>query len=621
MMASCGVKVVKEEYTNGDCALKTSMNSSQSSSATTPIHYPASMEVDVVDGIEFLAWETLDELNRYCVKPKYLGKDFERSNGPQVKRKRPLKSKKTSLTPKQQKVKHEIYTEVCNPIISTHRLECLYNEYIDETLREEARNKPKYILSPTMDENHVNNSLRALDSSLIKSRSTMSTSASSTIAACNEIFRDSPRLRYNNGINCNIKSTSTTTTATATIKKEKISPEEMEDAKINADDHLHVASPGRECEADITEMISRHSKREIRLPARYHQSGFLMGTQWIIPDYESSDKTAQSKRLKIEENNDHTYSLTNHQNSSVLPTSSSPSSTLSTCSYYLIKPLNSCENQRLSTSSKHSQATATSASIPAGKRSSATISRNIEGNVKRSISTESVNNNRSFDAGSEMLNKVNACKNNPSHSYQLKLHQEKLDKIQKLKQLGVCDGSKDEHSLSLTNNSNTKGSSSRESCKKLITYSRTSASSPSRHSSTSCSASAPSLASSLNSSKVSPIKNDSNNNMVHHNHTNNSVTNASSDSNSKDAKLKELREAYRLLFFENKPERKQDYQRTRIKPRVNKKAAVEEAIKTIETLTKRQKTLEYIKKVLTMWNRKLTIAAKVIDDKGKILSD
>lgn len=674
MMPNYGVKVINNEYTSGDCALKTSMISSQSSSCsveTTPIHYPAaSMEVDVVDGIEFLAWESLDDLNRYCVKVKYMGKEYERSNGPIIKRKRSSKSKKTSLAPKHQKVKHEIYNDLaCNPIVSTHRLECLYKEYVDESIRAESKNKPKYILSPTMDENYVHNSLRALDSSLIKSRSTISTCGSSTTSITNGTLMELHRQRFNG--NCNIRSSSTSSStvattpiaATANIKKEKISANDDEIVKYVDEDRINIGSPNQESDADITEMISRHSKREIRLPARYHQSGFLMGTQWVIPDYESTDKTSssQGKRLKIAENNDHTYSLSNHQNLSsqsslILPTSSSPSNTLSTsCSYYLIKPLNSCENQRLSTSSKHSQATSTP--ILSGKRNSASNSRNIDGHVKRSISTESVNtnittattttttnhnsnsnhnnsnNSRNSESGGELLNKVNVCKNNPSHSYQFKLHQEKLEKIQKLKQSGISDGSKDEQPINGKNNNNnihtsskinSRGNSSTGSCKKVITpYSRLSASS-SRHSSSSCSASGANLSSPLkSSSKISPIKNDNNNNMIRLNHSNfnNTVTNIVLDPDSKDAKLKELREAYRLLFFENKPERKQEYLKTRIKPRVNKKAAVEEAIKTIENLTKKEKTLEYFKKLLTMWNRKLTIAAKVINDKGKHLSN
>ena len=39
-------------------------------------------------------------------------------------------------------------------------------------------------------------------------------------------------------------------------------------------------------DADIATMISRHSKRDIRLPARYHNSGLMLGNQWVTPGVE-----------------------------------------------------------------------------------------------------------------------------------------------------------------------------------------------------------------------------------------------------------------------------------------------------------------------------------------------
>ena len=39
---------------------------------------------------------------------------------------------------------------------------------------------------------------------------------------------------------------------------------------------------------DITKIISKHSKRDIRLPARYHESGILVGSQWILPNFEEN---------------------------------------------------------------------------------------------------------------------------------------------------------------------------------------------------------------------------------------------------------------------------------------------------------------------------------------------
>ncbi|KAI1301630.1 hypothetical protein HDE_02825 [Halotydeus destructor] len=48
-------------------------------------------------------------------------------------------------------------------------------------------------------------------------------------------------------------------------------------------------------EADIATIISRHSKRDIRLPARYHQSGLILGSQWVIPGFESSPEKKKRK--------------------------------------------------------------------------------------------------------------------------------------------------------------------------------------------------------------------------------------------------------------------------------------------------------------------------------------
>lgn len=46
---------------------------------------------------------------------------------------------------------------------------------------------------------------------------------------------------------------------------------------------------------DITRIISKHSKRDIRLPARFHESGILVGSQWILPHFEE-DKSRSSRK-------------------------------------------------------------------------------------------------------------------------------------------------------------------------------------------------------------------------------------------------------------------------------------------------------------------------------------
>lgn len=46
---------------------------------------------------------------------------------------------------------------------------------------------------------------------------------------------------------------------------------------------------------DITRIISKHSKRDIRLPARFHESGILVGSQWILPHFDE-DKSRSNRK-------------------------------------------------------------------------------------------------------------------------------------------------------------------------------------------------------------------------------------------------------------------------------------------------------------------------------------
>ena len=47
---------------------------------------------------------------------------------------------------------------------------------------------------------------------------------------------------------------------------------------------------------DITRIISKHSKRDIRLPARFHESGILVGSQWILPDFDENKSRSNRKQ-------------------------------------------------------------------------------------------------------------------------------------------------------------------------------------------------------------------------------------------------------------------------------------------------------------------------------------
>lgn len=69
--------------------------------------------------------------------------------------------------------------------------------------------------------------------------------------------------------------------------------------QIEEEDKQHSKKKNRNEEEgyDITRIISKHSKRDIRLPARFHESGILVGSQWILPDYdENKSRTASNRK-------------------------------------------------------------------------------------------------------------------------------------------------------------------------------------------------------------------------------------------------------------------------------------------------------------------------------------
>jgi len=80
----------------------------------------------------------------------------------------------------------------------------------------------------------------------------------------------------------------------------------------------------------------------------------------------------------------------------------------------------------------------------------------------------------------------------------------------------------------------------------------------------------------------------------------------------------ELKELYRNLFFINRPERRPYYQKMGMKPRVNKQLALEEAIDVIEKEEKKLRQLQYAHKLSILWQRKLHLCKKVITGETKI---
>ncbi|XP_053208556.1 uncharacterized protein LOC128392546 [Panonychus citri] len=505
-------------------------------------------------------------------------------------------------------IKHEIFNNLCDPSIDAQQFSCLYNDYLQARFKEEEKNKYKFTLPKSMDENFINLSLNALDSSLVKEK---------------------PSFKVEK------------------IKKELKNGTEDED--ISDDYHSKKGSFDKipetgENVTDLTEMISRHSKREIRLPARYHQSGILMGSQWIIPDYGQDERTPK-KRIKIEEVDEskpqietqmRTQTSVIHHKSeqlqrqplsqpqiqpqhnlqaSVNPQSSpSPQPQLQQKSqpqqnpppllhkHSHFKPLYSCENQRII--------------FPTSNSSN--LDRTSEDD--KSLSSDLFNEPRESVTNVDDLPNLNSpTKTCPSHVSQLKLHQEKLERLQLLrKQQEICGKFRDNNSTVINNSS--KDYPYQESTVDMIM----SIVSPADRSELNnidappsppfCASPELSLQNSQSSSMV-PILNPNSSRSSSDSPT---PMDNSDVQDQKSPRQQQLRQLYRDLYFENRPERKLIHAKSRIKPRVNKKSEVEEAIKVIEKLNKRNKQLDYIKSLLIMWNKKLVLAAKVINDKDVI---
>lgn len=79
-----------------------------------------------------------------------------------------------------------------------------------------------------------------------------------------------------------------------------------------------------------------------------------------------------------------------------------------------------------------------------------------------------------------------------------------------------------------------------------------------------------------------------------------------------------MKQLYRELFFECSPDRRAFFHKKGIKPRVHKQQQVEEAIEVIRRLEMREKQLLYIKKLLSLWHRKLDLCSQVVSHKIRL---
>lgn len=72
-------------------------------------------------------------------------------------------------------------------------------------------------------------------------------------------------------------------------------------------------------------------------------------------------------------------------------------------------------------------------------------------------------------------------------------------------------------------------------------------------------------------------------------------------------KIERLKELYRALYYSNDPIRKRVCFEKMIKPRVNKKEVIEEAITTIQELQHKQQMIHKMQQLMKLWNKELQI--------------
>ena len=391
------------------------------------------------------------------------------------------------------KVNYPIICDISVCCLNSSHLEALFCEYMIKRERMKKCSSNCNFKNMMLSEKQVKYALSALHKSLTTSRVVKSKSALKTT---NQSKR---RLSTNSD-----KSSSSVSSSSCLKDQPKV-------VKSNED------------VADLASLISRHSKREIRLPARYHDSGLILGNSWISPEYDSPQRKRKVRRVSQDSfyNTSSLSSSRSKVNSSKLPTT------------------NNIRNPSTSLSSSSSSSTF---------------------NLKNSKGKSTI-----LDSGSDKKMLTPPIRLMSSKSY-LKDEQTNL----KLNSSTSCNKN---NLIKNNNNNNFTRAQQREEASCLTQVSGQ-----------------------ISSREISDSQN--------------------LDETSKNLKLMQLRELYRRLYFENKPERRAECAQKGIKPRVNKREVVEEGIEVIEKLKKRDKQLEYLKKLLNMWNKKLNLAHKVIHEKG-----
>ena len=101
--------------------------------------------------------------------------------------------------------------------------------------------------------------------------------------------------------------------------------------KLSPEKETKIGRPKKDKEADLAKIIAmgNRSKRQIRLPSRFHESSLLMGNQWIIPDYDQKGKTGkrrlQEEQKRLQELHQRQLEMEQRRQPIVIPTESNTS--------------------------------------------------------------------------------------------------------------------------------------------------------------------------------------------------------------------------------------------------------------------------------------------------------
>ena len=186
-------------------------------------------------------------------------------------------------------------------------LEEIYYKYVQESLEYMQMFQTVPQLSLVMDDDYSR-----FASSAVQIRNQINTSSSSS-SHCEEINDGKQKIDVLSAVGLTRNKNESKTTVNQKQETQNLEESKMSEQKRKRNRNNQGM--------DIAKIIggSNRSKREIRLPSRYHETSLLMGNQWVIPDYEVKGKrgkrrlqqeqkrlfSLQQKQFQLEQRNNH----------------------------------------------------------------------------------------------------------------------------------------------------------------------------------------------------------------------------------------------------------------------------------------------------------------------------